>query len=116
MKQSETLYSKVKKIGEPVIEQYMADLTRHDKRDLSSARKGDLFIWAPRKHGTFLIKVKSASDNPLEAEDRKRKALQDLEIYKSEFPNLTWHVIEPTAPKIGKVKEEKLKNIKRLFH
>lgn len=42
-------------IAAPVINAYHDDLRVHDARTLATAQPGDVFIWAPREHGTHLI-------------------------------------------------------------
>jgi hypothetical protein len=49
------LISKMGEIAAPVIEAYHDDLNKHDAHVIEAARPGDVFLWAPVRHGTHLI-------------------------------------------------------------
>lgn len=47
-------------IARPVIKAYHDDLRVHDARVIEAAQPGDVFLWAPREHGTHLIALAKA--------------------------------------------------------
>lgn len=80
------IYAEMAKVAEPVIEHYHDDFRKHDRKIISEASDGDVFLWAPRKCGSHLILV-------CRGQVPNKSARTHFEAVRSLEPDLDWHGI-----------------------
>ncbi len=99
-----TIYRRLKVLARPIIEHYHADLAVHDLNTLNKTKRGDLFLWSARKHGTHMIRVKDhRSATKHQASELIEYAREFYLAAKSLNKENQWYMIEVLSDRRGHV-------------